>query len=101
MKNIFTLGICLLLAGCGQPFGSAPPPLMFKSYYKMATTEDDVKSDMLTCGYKNVNFRLRSDTSDDIARRQTCMLKKGYNFTESGSYICDGQENYLPHSCRK
>ena len=96
------LTLIMTVNGCGlRPFGSAPPPPMFATYYKQGFAIAAIQREMTDCGYKNTNVALRTDTIEDIAIRQACMLKKGFRFTGGASYICDDLGSNSTPSCNQ
>jgi len=90
----------LVLGGCtATPFGSAPPPYSYQSFEKFGTSEKDVISQMKACGFSNVYTTLRSETLNDIAAQERCMLYHGFNYKDKSNGVCGAQGRIRLEAC--
>jgi hypothetical protein len=78
MKKISFLLCLVFLNGCYSENAFRPGPPAFKGWVRDATSEEDVKQEMLNCGYQNPYTPNRNDTMNDRAIKEICMFNKGF-----------------------
>ena len=83
--------LCAFLSACtGKPF--QPPPPMFKMFEKKNATTENVKEEMLMCGFPDIFLGSKpGDTRGDLARRERCMFSRGFKYIDGRQGICGGQ----------
>ena len=92
-KLVYLALMSLSLTACAKPF--QPPPPMYKDFLGAGVSEAEVKTQMLRCGYKNVSLEISGTTPDEVARREACMFKAGFKYTDGYKGICS-----LPQSLK-
>jgi hypothetical protein len=91
-RKVITLWLlCAFLNACtAKPF--QPPPPMFKMFERNNVTGENVKDEMLSCGFPNVfTGRKSGDTRADTGRRERCMFQKGFRYIDGYRGICNGE----------
>ena len=69
-----------------------PNPPTFKNWVKEGSTDEDTKSQMIECGYRNIYIGDSRDSRTDTARNQICMFNNGYSKKNGDKGTC-----YLPN----
>lgn len=87
-KVISTMLGLIILTGCIPKNAFQPGPPTFQSWVKFGSTDEDVKTQMTACGYRNVYRGDSLDTIEDTARQQICMFNNGYAKKNGDKGIC-------------
>ena len=93
MQNkIYIILILVTIFGCGcipkKAFQPSTPA--FKHWQKLSSSDDEIKAEMLSCGYSNPYATDRRDTTNDVAVHEICMFDKGFQRKSEVGYkgIC-------------
>ncbi|CAL60681.1 hypothetical protein HEAR0466 [Herminiimonas arsenicoxydans] len=90
-RKIPLIGLIILMAACtSKPFQPAPP--MFKMFEKNNLQSEEIKKEMIACGFPNViTGRNPNDSLGDTAKREHCMFKRNFRYIDGYMGICSTQ----------
>jgi hypothetical protein len=67
--------------------GCAPINSLYTFFVTENTTVSDVKATMLSCGYPNVYDGNRNYEENELAEKENCMYKNGFNYRAGSGHI--------------
>lgn len=82
--------VSIYCCGCIPKKAFQPSTPAFKHWQKSSASDDEIKIDMLKCGYSNPYATDRRDTTNDIAKHEICMFENGFQRKSEVGYkgIC-------------
>ena len=89
--KILLVGILVLtMTACSAEKPFQPNAPTYTKWFKESVPEDGVKEAMRQCGYKDLYGYGgdRGSTNEDIAKRQNCMFKNGFQRSDGYKGIC-------------
>lgn len=101
MRLVIFLVTAVLASSCvSKPF--QPPPPMFKMFSKLGSSEEDVKRELLSCGFPNViSGASPNESNNSVAVHEVCMFRKGFLYIDGYKGLCSTQIANNLSSCRE
>lgn len=87
-RFIVILLFSAISAGCFPKQAFRPGPAAFKSWVKSGANDDDVKAQMLGCGYSNPYYTDKRQSLNDRSKQEICMLNKKYKYKSGFTGTC-------------
>lgn len=90
-RQLPILGLVIFITSCAS-HSFQPTPPMFKMFEKNNLQSEEIKKEMIACGFPNViTGRNPDDSLGETAKRERCMFKENFRYIDGYMGICSTQ----------